>query len=313
MMRVVMTIERAIAWAVREELPKVQVLSELARAPNGCVTGSGLKAVLALGTRIDHVPVNAYGVVALAGEHGRCDDDALRIGQALLALDAMARDMAGQMVNGLGEWDAFEDLAGLDADPIAAPLLMQARMDARARAGMAARLLASPSEMMIHAAVLGPPRGWALDEVRAEVVRASNGRPAWFRRERRAVAWNDDGEAIAFDDVEVNGFNARAQRPHADAYQRHVLTPDPLQAAIARAEWQLWRAALDLLHEDLAGRLARITVLPSAQPWRPWLEGEAARPRVLPGPALPEVIAKAGRVKGGRVKGGRENRRAKGA
>lgn len=308
MMRVVMTIERAIAWAVREELPKVQVLAGLAHAPNGCVTGSGLKGVLALGTRIDHVPVNAYGVVALAGEHGRCDDDALRIGQALLALDAMARDMAGQMVDGLASWDAFEDLAGLDADPIAAPLLAQARDDARARARMVARLMAAPSEMMIRAAVLGPPRGWALDEVRADVVRASNGRPAWFRRERRPVAWNEDGEATAFDDVEVNGFNARAQRPHVDAYQRHVLTPDPLAVATARAEWQLWRAALDVLHEDLSGRLERITLMPSAQPWRPWLEGEAARPHILPGPALPEVMARAGSVKGGGVA-----RRAKGA
>jgi hypothetical protein len=301
-MRVVMTIERAIAWAVRDELPKVQALAGLAHAPNGCVTGSGLKGVLALGTRIDHVPVNDYGVVALAGEHGRCDDDALRIGHALLALDAMARDMAGQMVAGLGEWDAFEDLAALDACAIAGPLLAQARSDARARAAMAARLMAAPSEMMIRAAVLGPPRGWALDAVRPEVVRASNGRPAWFRRERRAVAWTEDGEPTAWDDVEVNGFNARAQRPHGDAYQRHVLTPDPLAVAIARAEWQLWRAALDLLHEELDGRLARITLLPSAQPWRPWVEGQAASARVLHGPALPAATGQRGRIRS-RAKG----------
>jgi hypothetical protein len=290
-----MVIEDAIRWAVRDELPKVgaDVVGGWIRAgaPNGAASPALAASVAGqMGASVD-ARTNRYGVVPDFGALGRLEPHpaAVAIGEAMLALD-------GIEAGGFADWEAFDDLAGLGDDPVAGPLLAEARRDAQAQAGTMARMTGSLSALMVKRAVLGPPSGWEIGEVRAEVV-TSHGKPLWFRLERRPVAWNDRDEAIAWADVETDGYNAKAKRPFPEAYRKHRLEPDPLLAVLARAEWQLWRAALDVVFEDVAGcgavAVGGVAVLPSRLPMRPWVEGMPAQPRVLGGgEALPVAAPK---------------------
>jgi hypothetical protein len=280
-----MTIEAAVAWAVRDELPKVgaDAVGQWVRAsaPNG-VSSPALAAHAAgsLGASVD-ARTNRYGVVPDFGALGRINPHpaALALGEAMLALDAV-------QPGGFAEWEAFDDLADLAGDAIAAPLLDAARKDAQAQAGTMARMIGGLSSLMVKRAVLGAPRGWACGEVRAEVVCGSTGQPCWFRVVRLPAQWNEEGEVTRWSEVEVDGYNAKAKRPYPEAYRKHRLIPDPLCVVMARAEWQLWRAALDVLAEDMVAQgdalaACGVEVLPSALPMRPWVEGMAAPARVL--------------------------------
>ena len=280
-----MTIEAAVAWAVRDELPKVgsDMLGRWVRAsaPNG-VTSPALAAHAAgsLGASVD-ARTNCYGVVPDFGALGRLEPHpaALALGEAMLALDAV-------QPSGFEDWDAFEDLAGLASDAITAPLLEQAARAARGRAGAMARMTRSLSSLVVKCAVLGAPTGWACGHVTTRLVSADNGMPLWFRMVKRPAQWNDDGEVTAWTEVEVDGYNDKAKRPYPEAYRKHMLTPDPMGVVTARAEWQLWRAALDVLAEDMqaqADELAGVGVeiTPCLLPLRPWVEGLADGPRVL--------------------------------
>jgi hypothetical protein len=268
---------------VRHELPK-QAAETVggwirASAPNGCASPALASAVAGeLGAAIS-APANRYGVVPDLGALGRLEPHpaALAIGEAMLGLDAVTPAS-------MDEWDAFEDLDGLAHDPIAAPLLEQAKRDARGQAGAFARMIGALSGLMVKRAVLGAPRGWDCGEVSARLITGANGKPLWFRKVTRPAAWNMRGEVTATCEVEVDGRNDKTQRPHDNAYRKHELTPDPLTVALARAEWQLWRAALDVIWEDAHDEaLAHgVTLTPSRLPMRPWVEPMPC-PRVLGG------------------------------
>lgn len=285
-----MDVEAAIMWAVRDELPKLPaggaaraVRSDLARLGYG---EGGIAAFSALGTAVDGGAVNAFGLVPF-GQDGAPHPDALTIWRALELLDSCA-------LGDLAEWDAFPDLAALEADAAGALLLARARADARALAGAQAAMRAHPSRLMVRAAVLGPPAGWSVGAVEVETVRGPYGKPRWFRRAPVACAWNDKGEAVAWHEMEVDGYDARAKRPYPDAYQRKELKPCPLPAALARAEWQIWRAGLDVVLEACREwGLASIELEPSARPWEPWADAREGGRRVLSGgPALPKETAR---------------------
>jgi hypothetical protein len=268
-----MTIEAAVAWAVRDELPKVGAdpLGRMVRAgaPNGCASPA-LAAAMAgsMGGAID-ARANRYGVVPDLAALDRLTphNAALLIGEAMLSLDTIEPA-------GFADWDAFEDMDDLAADPIAGPLLEQAKADARLQAGTMARMTGALSALMVKRAVLPMPRGWECGDVTADVIK-DHGKPRWFRKVARPAQWNEDGEVTATETIEVDGYNAKAGRPHPDAYRKHTLSPDPLLVALARAEWQLWRAALDVILEDCAGSALEhgVRIMPSALPMRPWVDG----------------------------------------
>jgi len=46
--------------------------------------------------------------------------------------------------------------------------------------------------------------------------------------------------------------------------------PDPTKVVALRAEWAAWRMGLQLLWQNLEGRLESIAPLPPSAPWRPW-------------------------------------------
>lgn len=288
-----MTIEAAVAWAVRDELPKVGAdpLGKMVRAgaPNGC-SSPALAAAMAgsMGGAID-ARANRYGVVPdlAALDRLTAHPAALLIGEAMLGLDAIEPA-------GFAEWDAFEDIDDLAADPIAGPLLAQAKADARHQAGAMARMLGALSALMVKRAVLPMPRGWECGEVTVEQVRSrTTGQACWFRKVERAAQWNEDGEVTATELVEVDGFNPKTRRPFPEAYRKYVLSPDPLAVALARAEWRLWRAGLDVILEDCAGpALAMgLRIMPSPLPMRPWVDGLPECRIISGGEALPHERA----------------------
>jgi hypothetical protein len=286
-----MTIEAAVAWAVRDELPKVGAdpLGKMVRAgaPNGC-SSPALAAAMAgsMGGAID-ARANRYGVVPdlAALDRLTAHPAALLIGEVMLSLDTIEPA-------GFAEWDAFEDMDDLANDPIAGPLLQQAKADARLQAGVMARMTGALSALMVKRAVLPMPRGWECGEVTADVIK-DHGKPCWFRMVSRPAQWNEAGEVTATEMVEVDGYNPKGGRPYPDAYRKHRLTPDPLHVALARAEWQMWRAALDVILEDCAGPALEhgVRIMPSALPMRPWVEGLPECRIISGGEAMPHERA----------------------
>lgn len=98
-----------------------------------------------------------------------------------------------------------------------------------------------------------------------------NGRPAWFVREYRRDRLT--GEEIA---VEVDGMNRRTGRPVKGAYRKYALNPDPRAAILDRADYHVWRCALEHLARALDGRLTAHRLsgeLPPVEPWRLKLSG----------------------------------------
>ena len=135
----------------------------------------------------------------------------------------------------------------------------------------------------MRCATLGPLTGWGAEPPRLDWLRDDAGRERWFRKVEKPVSWDASGNVVGVADVEAEGWDAKNWRPYARAYRRPVLTPCPLAVARRRAEWQLWRAALDVVYEIVAGGEVvidgvrrvwpdAVRVLPCALPWRPWDE-----------------------------------------
>lgn len=269
-------IERLVAWAWREELPKLAAASDgLAVLGFGRAWG-GLERYGELLTTIDR-PLNRFTVAdpsATTAPH----PDALVIGEAVHGLDRLVLDVPP-------DWDPIERLGDLDAAERFAAV-------ARAMARIATaeddewRFKLSAARLVERHAVLGGAPDWRAEAPERGMVRGANGKPRWFRR---TLVWAGalDAAGLPVDgagghvEVEVDGMNARTHEPYPDAYRKTVLDPDPVDAVVARAEYEVWRSALDILAEDLAGRLCGHVVAPSERAYRPWIEGEAAGRRVL--------------------------------
>ena len=112
---------------------------------------------------------------------------------------------------------------------------------------------------------------------------AGNNKPAWFVRELAEVGTNPDGTP-RMGEVEVSAVQ-RNGRLKPGAYQKFTVKPDPASIFVERAEYEVWRAALDVLTEDLADRLDAYRIVPSRLPYRPWAgqEHEDGCGVVLPG------------------------------
>lgn len=267
-------IEDLVRWALREELPKA-VRDRAGLVPRRRLGfGSGWGAVAEQGALLcatvddGRVSLNRYGVVGhfdqrLAGEP---HPDALAVHAGLQALDALAE--AGLALEA-GDWQPLADFG--DLGPLGAAAVARG-LEAFARGGEASAFARRPRELVTSAAILGPP-DWRGEQPRLDVERHQNGQPKWFSR-RRVVS--DGAFAPVAYEIEVDGFDWRRRRPYDDAYRREVLVPDPVPVVIARAEYQVWRAALDVLAEEIAPLLQEWVLQPCAVPWEPWCTGVRA-------------------------------------
>ena len=255
-------IDRLVAWAYREELPKA------VPAPVMPAMGGGWDAVARWAEELSLAgrDPNAFGVVAdplAARLQGAPHADALAVHEAVQRLDAYAVQLPE-------DWNPFAAQTEAHLAAVAKALDLVTVCDGAGeksfwiaatrgkggrtiRVGVAGQrvLRTATSEIVRRAAIMGSPERARL-RCRMDVVRRDDGRPQWFVQEthREPGAF---GEAVTT--FEVDGFDARAQTPKAGAYTKAVLVPDPVPVLVKIAEYELWRAAMGVLIEDLAGKL----------------------------------------------------------
>lgn len=270
-----MDIEALLRWTYRDELPKAA-----AHGGDRLVFGlrSGWGGVERYGELLAVVQEpdirNRYGLVP-DGSDGEPHPDAIAVHDAVERL--------GQCVFDLPDgWDPLADMGGagaFGAEGWAA--LAQGRacltsVDATGRVV----LRRSPARLVIRQAILGGAADWEGEVPVRRVVTGANGRPKWWRR---VVQVSDGAFGPVRCEVEVDGIDAHRRIPHPDAYQRFVLDPDLAPVVRARAEYEIWVAALGLLVEDLAGRLTTCEEVFATRTGRPWEgQGDAQAGRVLP-------------------------------
>jgi len=259
-----MSIEAALRWAYRDELPKqparVRPPEEAGKPWNK------ISAVGDYGTVIDSMVdlENQYGVCPFVVSETGPHPDAVALHAAVCRLDAL--DLALP-----DDWNPLADCGmGDDAGPAAARAaraLVFVDGEGRSRLKQPLRLLIQ------RCAILGPPIWETKPPVRREVT-GPDGRPRWFRRVTIPV-----GPGAHPYEIEIDGFDAKRRRPHPEAFRRFVWEPDPAGIAADRGEWELWRACLDMLVSDPDLQLDTIVLRPSDLPARPW-ETQHQGPRV---------------------------------
>lgn len=276
-------IRELLTWAFCEELPKDRETG-LARERAALSVGAGGWAAMnqqaGLMVEILHsssVDPNVWGVVPDFSAQSDPHPDALRVGAAVRALDALVMTIPAG-------WEADADLRrdvdGLDDLEWTAAANRALGRIACPSADGENQLRGRLSDIIVHAATTGKPPRWQADVIKRRVVMQANGRPAWFVRAVVETGTDADGMP-RFSEVERMGTGANG-RPLPGAYQKTLLEPDPADMLARRAEYELWHAALAFLAEELAG-LGTWAVLGCKLPARPWLAaGDSQAQRILP-------------------------------
>lgn len=281
------SIERLVQWAVKDEWPKVRDGRD---GPRG--SGSGWGATASYVELLTVIDENRFGVVPAMAGAGEPHADAVAVGEALeslagatldeIDLDWLIGDIAEMVPEAIGQARRAA-AAALDAETV---------VDAAGRRGSRRALPA----LVVSAAVLGAPDGrlgrvdrhgvWREDVVRLVGLRhGGNGKEVWRRKVRRAVAWNRDGEATAWTDVEVDVVARDDGSRPVDAYRVVVIKPDPAPVLRARVRHVIWRSALRALAAVLEGRLVAHEIVDDGASALPWLGLGRKAGRVLSGSA----------------------------
>lgn len=286
-----MTIEDALTWAYRDELPKAGAAGWL-KGPRMATPG-WVKAAETWAGRIDIS--NTYGLMPDLGATASPHPAAIALHELLGCLDDVA--FAPERMEVFNDWmvDAGVDERALLQEVAGAA---RARVLIRLEEG-ALRLRGDLAERLRRCALLGPPTGWK-PRPRPELkfVLSKQGQCKWFRMERQPVRFDKQGRPVAFVDVETDAVQCpRAKRPLKGAYRKTCLVPDPSALADDRLEWIIWRLSLDAVaemasearftfegHERVTIEEMGLAVARSSLPNHPWMsgDGEAIRTRVLP-------------------------------
>lgn len=269
-MKRIITIERLVRWAYCEELPKAaRDAGPLGPAAFGPSIDARQQPAWACGGLIDEP--NRWGVMPDHSAHDEPHPDALRVGEAVMALtpDCLPEMMAGRCA-------VFSrEEYGAAGEPCRALLdKAQARAWAACSGPDGQRFAGSIPALIVRNAVLGV-EDCTFDVPRLEHERAANGRDRWFVQRRHVI----DGVVV---NREEKGTDSRG-RPVAGAYRKPYLDPDPWPCALARIRYWAWNCAIKHLARVLEHRLAEHELPPRTQwgafpDWRPW---EKAAPAVL--------------------------------
>ncbi len=286
-----MTVSEALRWAWGDELPKVQSGAGSA-APAGYSSAWGaIRAYGELNSIVDRQP-NRYGCSPF-DQVGWPHADALSIAEAVADLAECAVDVPDG-------WHPMPELADIDE-----ALAIRAASDTLAKvthtdADGRMRFRLRPDLLVVRHAILGVVPDWRLS-VRPvkEFEIGANGRHRWFvRREvRTVVGENGDGsDMIAVMSTEVDGWSSRLQRPVAGAYRKASFAPDPVPVMVARAEYEIFSAAMCMLHEQLSGTLETIDLVAIDWPVQPWGDSPERVPVSPRGRILPDLSRLPGRA-----------------
>jgi hypothetical protein len=278
-------IEELLRWAYREELPKEQDCGGVGALGFGHAWGSLTEYGELLTVVDDPGSCNRWGVVPDRGARVEPHPDARMVAEAVLDLDQLELSLPE-------EWEPLGDLGDLGVLGWACVARALDRLTVIGADGARA-LRTTPRRLVFKHAILGGCPVWEADVPEVKLVCGANGRPKYFVRNVISMA---DGIPL---EIEADGWSKKARRPVCGAYTKPYLEPDPTDAAVARGEYEIWRAALDILAEDLAGRLEAFDVMPSASPSRPWeVQIEpVCESRILPDLTKVCAVAPSGRKK----------------
>lgn len=256
----VLPADKAAEWAWCDELPKAPRQD----APDGFV--SAWRAVAGYGEMLARIDAgsNRYGLAPDMGAADGPHADAVRMYEAAVELDAWEIDLPD-------DWQPAPELDGA----LAAASIAQALR----------RMRRSPAALIANRAIMGIDRmAMTIGPTETAFERDASGRDRWFvKRDMWMLSGvNADGsERTVLESIEAPGLDKRRQ-PLPGAYRKPYLDPDPLDALIARAEHEIWHAALTALCGLLAGKLETIALAPPTWGVRPWLAGIGRIGRILP-------------------------------
>jgi hypothetical protein len=281
-------VEAVIAWAWREELPKVPKRQSGPMQMAGGWDRAGRFAELL--SPVDLYGVNQYGAVPdFSADSWPCRDAQL-IGGAVMALDDYALELPDDW-RPAPELDGF---GGLGVKAVSEAWRRMTRQEADGR--LVLRL--KPSELVIRRAVMGVDvEAMAIEGVEQRFEEFPNGQEKWFvmRLVDTIVGSNADGsDRTVLQNVELNGWSSKTRRPLPDANRKPYLDPDPVDAIIARAEHEIWMSSLALVQAEVAHELEDVEMFPTAIPEHPWLHARREA-RVLPDLVAADAYAKAER------------------
>lgn len=266
-------VEAVIAWAFREELPKVPRADGPSPMAGGWDRTGRFAELLSL---VDLYGVNRYGVVPDFAADRWPAPDAMAIAEAVSGLDEAELEMPEDW-RPAPELDGF---GGLGSRAVSEAWRRMTRIESGRQV-----LRVRPSHLVIRAAVLGPRLdAMELGDVVERFEAHGNGEAKWFVEKTVDVvvgAWPDGSDRTEARTVEQNGWNSRQRRPMPGAYRKTFLDPDPIPTIIARAEHEIWMSALEMVRCQLGGRLSDVEMLPGAIPVAPWI-GTLREARILP-------------------------------
>lgn len=268
-------IEEVVAWAYREELPKQpRRPTDLGDLKPGWSAVSRFGELL---TEIDGGDMrNQFGVTPDFAAKDTPHDDALLIAAALEELGDVAVEVpAGWWP--FGDFALPEDWGDIGRQVVA---------DALARhctPGPNGGLFAKnrPATMVRRFAILGSCPVWEAEAPVYQRVKGANGKPRWFIM--RQVPVQVEGKIVAYNDVEMDGWNGTRRRPWPGAYHKWELAPSPFEAACDRLDYEVWHAGLRALADRMVGRLDSWLITGPSRAPRPWeAGGDAPQTRILP-------------------------------
>lgn len=248
------TVEELLMWAFVHELPKGGGVDGLDNQNSAwrMLQASSWGKVTAFAELLAMVDVDRGGNYFI--EQGEPHDDAIAIGQAVA--DLAACDIAIP-----AGWNALADWP--DDDRLVMPAV--GRAVERYRLRPALRRGAGIVSLIVGTAILGREPNWQSEPSNVRMVERA-GRPAWFMIRK---AKDELGREF---EIEVDGFNRKAGRPHRGAYRRYEFSVDPTGDILARLDYQIWVAALRHLERELSGRMGSHRVAHSDRSMTPWLD-----------------------------------------
>lgn len=276
-------IEALLRWAYRDELPKAAAAGGDRLAVGFRSGWGGVEKWGELLTLVQEPDIrNRFGLVPDYLATTEPHPDAVRVHEAVERLRLCGFEAPAGWNPIADLLDAAGDLGTHGTAAVARGLAALTMVDVTGRTV----LRRSVSRLVMRQAILGGCPAWEGDvpELRQETA---HGKVRWFRR---VVLEVEGAFGPALEEIELDGFDAKQRMPFPDAYTKSFLDPDPAPVVEARAEYELWRGALDLLAEDLAHGLEAHAVLPSPRSPLPWETPDPER-RILPSLLVPPAAA----------------------